>query len=630
MAGSRQATANRLERDGDSASAHSTLAAGQSQGRADAVKKKLKELDDLLDEAIDQGLDASSWYDRVIKAMINLKLAAIGEFGPSIFDHTFAGWYDAFEALDLALDEAVAANDGFNFEKVRAALKKAREAKRKIEGWIAEAVKAGKKVPDSIPKRLKEMDDLLDEAIDNGLDASSWYDRVIRAVIRLKYGVLSDFDVWLFGHSFIGWILNFEELDRIFAQAMKTNDGFNFEGVREVLKRARELKKKLESWVADYKPSEPQEYFRAPRAPDEFRGKSNWSVVPGNLLLPKGAAYATAVVVPETKIEARQPGFAVVVTGEVVEARRVEPGDKLSASETPAIVFDDGTGLLVQPKPPSPIVPLLITCGVALLSDGKGSDGLPVFNGSSTVCIGGTKPFESAAIVGKDGKVDPADQVSSLLLDPDGKVVGQSCTFNDLNVGNLSGAKIRTLDSNGKVVQEVELDGGPIDGSLRASLDRRVYTTGQNGTVTIGNQDGYARMLNACRFGGSVDLAGSPISIFGVQNAKGIPNQVPFGTKQIKFTTERPGTISIGLMMPGSVPPSPSAPPKGATLATVEAYDNFAFWKKCFGSAPPRKVSMQIISPMLSSSLVGNPLVDRPSKHPISRKRLFAGTVGSA
>src|SRR5262249_51558009 len=121
-------------------------------------------------------------------------------------------------------------------------------------------------------------------------------------------------------------------------------------------------------------------------------------------LLPEGAMFATATVSPDTTIEVQQPGYAIIVTAEVLGKKRVNLGDKLNAGSTSSIGFDDGTGVVVE-KPKNGDTGKLLAIGggiaatigsVALLDRGH-PQALPIQNGSATMYVAADQPFSTPA-----------------------------------------------------------------------------------------------------------------------------------------------------------------------------------------------------------------------------------------
>lgn len=554
-------------------------------GPPQRLKDLLRELDKLLDEAIDHGLNASQWYDGVIKSLIKLKYAAIAELGaPSIYGHTFAGWYDLFEEIDNELNAANATNDGANFDGVRTHLKKARDAKKKLEGWLLDA---GAAPPQRLKDLLKRMDAILDEAIDHGLNASQWYDEIIKDLIRLKLAAIGDFGAPpIYGHTFGGLYDLFEEIDNFLNSANGKNDGGNFGGLRDELKKARDAKKKLEGWIlaAANVDGATKTVKSIAGTPDDFKSESGHALVPGRFRLPQGSLFATATVVPETQVEIRQPGNALVATAEVVEVRRVQPGDRIRAGDLSSVQFDDGTGLIVDSRPSSAmLVPLAVTAGIALLNDPHRPSGLPVFNGSSTVCATSKSPFSSLALVAKSSSLAPS-ATQAVFLNPAGERVGQMATFGGLKASDCARASIRTLDAAGATTHEARLGAVALDGTPTVSFDRPVYSAGQGGQLKILNQDNYAKVLDATRFGGCSDIGGSPVYVSGSENAQGLASQAPFGTASLPFTALRPGAISVGVVMPKMIPPQP--PGQGADSPSAkEAAKAYSNWQRLFHPA---------------------------------------------
>lgn len=544
----------------------------------DELKKAVEALDKLLDEGIDNGLNASQWYDRLIKDLILGKQSLVSNFTTTLpYGHTFSGWYFGFEELDSILDDASNTNDGIHFDDVKSKLKKARELKKKLEAWLKEAKPAPRQ---SLLDRVARMDQLLDEGIDNGLNASQWYDELIKDLIRLKLAIVYDFGVEIYGHTFGGWYDLLKEIDDCLLKANATNDGINFDGVKAELKKAREAKKKLEGWLTEAStPSLPK--FRAQtQEPDDFKTEHGSRTVPGSQRLPAGSLYATAVVEPDTQVEINQPGYALVAEGEVIQLQRVKPGDKLRAGDTSSVAFDDGTGLMVETKPAATLLPIAVTAGGVLLNGGRHSSGLPVFNGGTTVCVSGSQPFSSVALGAGKTVVTPAS-VPASMVDASGKTVGQLCTFAGIDPHAVD---VTTRDAAGAAQQTVHLQ-PQVDGTPRVSFDKSVYRAGERGVLRIDNQEQYRQLVETTRFGGSHDLPGSPIFVSGSPNATGLPGAAPFGVRTLPFVASQPGKVDAGVVLPFMVPPQPVGTTPSDQPALRAANGAFSSWARLFRAA---------------------------------------------
>ena len=296
-------------------------------------------------------------------------------------------------------------------------------------------------------------------------------------------------------------------------------------------------------------PDNPVPGPKLPYSPD-FKAPDSGSKLPGGLRLPDGAIYATATVSPDTRIRILEEGEAVVATADVVEIRRVKPGDVLEASKTSSVHFKSGTGMLILA---GAVAGLIATSGSSNITHPEHSAGLPVYNGTSTLFVGSNRPFAGAGIGPANGPAVPGLPHAE-FLDPSGAKVGELATFDGLNPSEAVDLHVRTMDSMGDTVDEKKVGGGSLDGTPVVAFDRPVYKAGEKGVLRISNQANYSKLIDMTRFGGAANLAQQPIQLIGSGNVK-LPGQVPFQSGQIPVQVKQAGQATAMVIMPRSVPP---------------------------------------------------------------------------
>lgn len=298
------------------------------------------------------------------------------------------------------------------------------------------------------------------------------------------------------------------------------------------------------------------------------------------LRLPAGAIYATASVEPGTTIEIQQPGYAVIATADVVSAKRVNPGDRLDASTTSSIAFDDGKGVIVDTLKRSSVA-LTATAGLTSLLSRDNPQPLPVQNGSATLFVNSGRPFAVPAIgIGNINKVP--DTMHATFLNANGERVGALATFKDLQGIPSNAISVRVLDSNGATLQEGRLVAGALDASPVAKFDKPAYKAGERGQLLISNQENYRRGMEMTRFGGVINLDREPIHLIPISDVRGLPAETPFNTKSLNFQAVHPGEARVAVVLPRILPPKPVGNP-GNDEGLKQANASFQAWLEQVG-----------------------------------------------
>ena len=307
--------------------------------------------------------------------------------------------------------------------------------------------------------------------------------------------------------------------------------------------------------------------------------ESSTQRVPESQRLPEGAIFASATVDPETTIEVQQPGYALIATAEVVNVKRVNPGDRLDARTTSSIHFDDGTGLLINTLKKTAL-PVAATAGLVSLLTRDQRHPLPVQNGSTTLYIGSDQPFANAAIaVDNQNRIPSVTQ--AVFLNRNGDMVGQLSTFKNLPLKANSKIAIRELNASGATLREANVEGGVLDGTPAVTFNKINYAPGEKGELLIGNQDNYQKLLNMTSFGGATTLQSEPVRIIPLSDLRGLPSQVPYGTTRISFEAVHPGQARVAVIMPRAVPPKPVSNP-GNDEGLKQANATFERWQSQF------------------------------------------------
>lgn len=296
--------------------------------------------------------------------------------------------------------------------------------------------------------------------------------------------------------------------------------------------------------------------------------------------LPEGAVYATATVDPDTTIEVQQPGYAVVVTADVVSTKRVKPGDRLGAKTTASVAFDDGTGMILDTVKQAS-TPLVATVGQTNLLSRDHPQPLPLQNGNATLCVSSEKPFATPALAIDNVNKLP-DTTHAVFLNPNGGKVGALATFKGIQGTKSGNIAVRTLDDKGSTLQERKLEGGVLDASPKASFDKPTYKAGERGQLLIQNQENYQKGMQVTRFGGAGNLSREPIRLIPLSDVKGLPSETPFGTTNLKFQTTHAGEARVAVIFPGMLPPKPVENP-GTDEGMIQANSIFQKWLKQVG-----------------------------------------------
>ena len=296
--------------------------------------------------------------------------------------------------------------------------------------------------------------------------------------------------------------------------------------------------------------------------------------------LPEGAVYATATVDPDTTIEVQQPGYAVVVTADVVSSKRVQPGDHLDARITSSVAFDDGTGMILDTAKQAS-TPLTATVGRTSLFSLDHAQALPLQNNSATLCVSSDKPFATPALAIDNVNKLP-NTVHAVFLNPNGEKVGVLATFTGIQRSPSGNIVVRTLDDKGSTLQERKLEGGVLDSSPKASFDKPTYKAGEKGQLLIGNQENYQKGMQITRFGGAANLSREPIRLIPLSDVKGLPPETPFGTTNLNFQTTHAGEARVAVIFPRMLPPKPVENP-GNNEELKHANSVFQAWLKQVG-----------------------------------------------
>ena len=296
--------------------------------------------------------------------------------------------------------------------------------------------------------------------------------------------------------------------------------------------------------------------------------------------LPEGAVYATASVDPDTTIEVQQPGYAVLVTADVVSTKRVKPGDHLDSKTTTSVAFDDGTGMILDTVKQAS-TPLVATVGLTSLFSKEHPQPLPLQNGSATLCVSSDKPFATPALA--IDNVNKLPEIThAVFLNPNGGKVGALATFKGIPGSQSGNIAVRTLDDKGSTLQERKLEGGVLDGSPKASFDKPTYKAGERGQLLIQNQENYQKCMQITRFRGAGNLSREPIRLIPLSDVKGLPPETPFSTTNLKFQTTHAGEARVAVIFPRMLPPKPVENP-GSDEGLKQANSIFQAWLKQIG-----------------------------------------------
>jgi hypothetical protein len=276
-------------------------------------------------------------------------------------------------------------------------------------------------------------------------------------------------------------------------------------------------------------------------------------------ILPAGVVFATAPVQPDEQIQVDQPGYAVIASAGVDSVKPVKPGDKFDASSIVSLVFDDGTGLVVNGLKETP-PPICATVGSTDLLSDTATDPLPVNGGDVTMYVESTQPFATPAI--STGTVTKTPDITyAEVLDKNGDKVGQLSDYSGLSSETSGNVKVITEDSSGATLKESDVKGGEIDGTPSASFNLSNYKPGQKGVLELGNQSNYRKMISMTRFGDATNLADEPITLVPLSDVKGLPAECPFDTRKLSFVALHTGEARVAVYFPRAVPPKPVANP---------------------------------------------------------------------
>ncbi|MBI2900632.1 MAG: hypothetical protein HYY17_10630 [Planctomycetes bacterium] len=217
--------------------------------------------------------------------------------------------------------------------------------------------------------------------------------------------------------------------------------------------------------------------------------------------LERGTRFARATVTERTTLVPKKRGRVAFARADVVEeVRQVKPDEKIPVvgkDGRRAVSFEsaDGDGILIGV---GTVAGLAATAGgVAFAGKRRGSDstgGLPIVDGASQVFVGSDRPFEHAALSGP--KIDhlPAD-TDAVLLDEDGRKVGELASYEGLSPENLRDARVRTLDARGTEIESAAMNGPAFSGDLVLRFDKKEYVKGDAGYLELANIQGAYRAL---------------------------------------------------------------------------------------------------------------------------------------
>jgi len=108
-------------------------------------------------------------------------------------------------------------------------------------------------------------------------------------------------------------------------------------------------------------------------------------------------------------------------------------------------------------------------------------------------------------------------------------------------------------------LKQAKITGGALDGSPMAAFNKPSYKPGEKGTLVIGNQENYQKMVEMTRFGGGAKVPDEPIRIIPLSDVRGLPAEAPFGTTRLSFVAVHPGRAQVAVYFPRAVPPKPVA-----------------------------------------------------------------------